>query len=97
MKKMTSVLALLTIMMGLSTSVKAQDVTHYDKPSDLKVNQAILTLKDIEEYRVLNFMMTSGGKASLLFPEWLREKVNGYAQAVARANEVQEKRKIVKS
>ena len=46
MKKMTSVLALLTIMMGLSTSVKAQDVTHYDKPSDLKVNQAILTLKD---------------------------------------------------
>ena len=46
----------------------------------------ILTIKDIEEYRVLNFMMTSGGKASLLFPDWLREKINSHALAVAQAN-----------
>lgn len=50
---------------------------------------AALTLKDIEEYRVLNFMMTSGGKASVLSPEWLREKICGYALAVAKANENQ--------
>ena len=50
---------------------------------------AALTLKDIEEYRVLNFMMTSGGKASVLSPEWLREKICGYALAVAKANEKQ--------
>jgi len=58
----------------------------------LKMNDdrtAVLTLKDIEEYRVLNFMMTSGGKASVLSPEWLREKICGYAMAVAKANEVQ--------
>ena len=46
----------------------------------------VLVIKDIEEYRVLNFVMTSGGKASVQTPKWLREKINGYALAVAQAN-----------
>ena len=57
-----------------------------------KDGTAVLTLKDIEEYRVLNFMMTSGGRASVLSPEWLREKVNRYALAVAKSNEVKKRR-----
>lgn len=56
-----------------------------------KDGTAVLTVRDIEEYRVLNFMMTSGGKASVLSPEWLREKISGYAMAVAQANEIQKK------
>ena len=46
----------------------------------------VLVIKDIEEYRVLNFVMTSGGKASVQSPKWLREKINDYALAVAQAN-----------
>ena len=51
----------------------------------------VLVIKDIEEYRVLNFVMTSGGKASVQAPKWLREKINGYAMAVAQANKKEEK------
>jgi len=51
-----------------------------------KDGTAVLTVRDIEEYRVLNFMMTSGGKASVLSPEWLRERVRNYAKKVAEAN-----------
>ena len=63
--------------------------------ANLKQNEdgtSLLSIKDIEEYRVLNFMMTSSGKASIVSPKWLREKINGYAMAVARANEVQKRR-----
>ena len=51
----------------------------------------LLVIKDIEEYRVLNFVMTSSGKASVLSPKWLREKINGYAMAVAQANKIEGK------
>ena len=54
-------------------------------------DEMLLVIKDIEEYRVLNFVMTSGGKASVLSPEWLREKINGYALAVAQANKIEGK------
>ncbi len=50
----------------------------------------LLVIKDIEEYRVLNFVMTSAGKASVQAPKWLREKINEYAMAVAKANKKRE-------
>lgn len=69
-------------------SVEAFPNAHMKRNED---GTAILTVKEIEEYRVLNFMMSSGGKASLLYPEWLRKKICDYALAVAQANEKQEK------
>ena len=68
-------------------SVEAFPNTKQEKTKD----GMVLVIKDIEEYRVLNFVMTSGGKASVQSPEWLREKINGYALAVAQANKNEEK------
>ena len=68
-------------------SVEAFPNTKQEKTKD----GMVLVIKDIEEYRVLNFVMTSGGKASVQSPEWLREKINGYAMAVAQVNKNEKK------
>ena len=89
---------ILLIESSVTWSVEAFPNARLRKNDD---GTAVLMLTDIEEYRVLNFVMTSAGKASVLSPEWLREKVIGYAQAVALANEdsqiIKKKRNIIKS
>ncbi|MBQ7650420.1 MAG: WYL domain-containing protein [Victivallales bacterium] len=48
---------------------------------------AIVTLEDIEEYRVINFVMTSNGEANILEPASLNEKARATAKRVIQGLE----------
>ena len=51
---------------------------------DQTEDSAVVTLDEIEEYRVLNFVLTSNGEASILAPESLKEKARVAAENVLK-------------
>ena len=50
-------------------------------------NSAIVTLGEIEEYRVVNFVLTANGEATILAPDSLKEKIRVSAENVLKGLE----------
>ena len=53
-----------------------------EKVEECRDDYAIVVLEDIEEYRVLNFVLTSRGEADILEPLSLKEKARATAEQV---------------
>ncbi len=55
-----------------------------EKVEECADGSAIVSLENIEEYRVLNFILTSNGEADVLSPDGLKKKVRASAENVIR-------------
>ena len=54
-------------------------------------NEMILELHDIEEYRIRNFVLLSGGNATVLHPEELKQEILSFSERTISANTAQRK------
>ena len=53
---------------------------------EMKNNEMILELHDIEEYRIRNFVLLSGGNATVLHPDALKQEIISFSERTICAN-----------
>lgn len=65
-----------------------QYALEYLPPGEFEMNgiEMTLTLHDIEDYRIRNFVLLSGGNATVIYPAELRSEIISDAQACLDAN-----------
>ena len=79
-----------TVKLALRNSA-IQYALEYLPPGEFTMqnNEMLLTLQDIEAYRIRNFILLSGGNATVVYPEDLKQEIISFSERNIAANTAQ--------